>query len=288
VTTPLIQSFFHAPTCTYSYVVSDPQTGRAAVVDPVLDYDPAAARIGTDAADAILRYLDEHGLALDWVLETHAHADHLTAAQHLKAAHPQARVAIGAGICAVQATFREIFNLGPHFRVDGTPFDRLFEDGDEFAIGSLHCRVLGTPGHTRDSVTYLIGAHAFVGDTLFMPDFGTARCDFPGGDAAQLFRSIQRLYALPDDTTLYLCHDYLPDGREARDRTTVAAQKAGNVHVHEGVAERGFVSLREARDATLTMPQLIIPAIQINIRAGMAPPAEANGIAYLKVPLNVL
>jgi glyoxylase-like metal-dependent hydrolase (beta-lactamase superfamily II) len=284
----IIQAFFDEATSTYSYVVSDPATAHCAIIDSVLDYDAVAGRTDTRSADRLIAYVREQGLSVQWLLETHVHADHLSAAPYLKAALG-GRLAIGEQIRVVQRTFGKLFNAGSEFAVDGRQFDQLFEDGESFQIGTLNARALHTPGHTPACMTYLIGDAGFVGDTLFMPDYGTARCDFPGGDARTLYRSIARLFALPDSTRLFMCHDYLATGREQHlYQTTVAEQRAHNVHVHQGVSEDAFVAMRQARDASLGMPALIVPAVQVNMRAGYLPPAEDNGVRYLKVPLNVL
>ena len=283
-----VQAFFDPASSTYSYVVSDPATAQCAIIDSVLDYDAAAGRTATASADRLIAYVRERGLSVQWLLETHVHADHLSAAPYLKAALG-GQLAIGEQIRLVQNTFGKLFNAGSEFAVDGRQFDQLFSDGQAFQIGSLHARALHTPGHTPACMTYLIGDAAFVGDTLFMPDYGTARCDFPGGDARALYRSIARLFALPDSTRLFMCHDYLAPGREQHQyQTTVAEQRAHNVHVHEGIDEQTFVAMRQARDASLGMPALMLPAVQVNMRAGHLPPAEDNGVHYLKVPLNVL
>lgn len=282
-----LQSFHHADSGTWSYLVADPATGMAAVIDPVLDYDPKSGRTGTRAVEEIAAALRSAGLRLQWILETHAHADHLSAAPWLRA-NFGGRIAIGAGIREVQATFKPVFNLEPGFATDGSQFDHLFADDEAFRIGELQARVIATPGHTNDSVSYLVGDAVFVGDSLFMPDGGTARCDFPGGDAGRLYRSIQRLYALPDETRVYVCHDYAPGGRAVACETSIGAQKRGNIHVRDGVAEAEYVALRRARDATLAMPVLMLPAVQVNIRAGELPPAEDNGTRYLKIPLDRL
>lgn len=282
-----IRSFHDATTGTLSYVVSDPVTRSAAIVDPVLSYTMASGRTGTGPSDALVAHVRDEGLALEWILETHAHADHLSGAQHVKAQLGGA-IAIGAGIRSVQAHFGEVFNLGAAFAADGGDFDRLFSDGEVFHIGELRCEVLATPGHTDDSISYRIGCAVFVGDTLFMPDFGTARCDFPGGDAARLYDSIHRLLSLPGDTRLYMCHDYRPGGRELRWECTVDEQRADNIHVHEGVGKADFVNMRKSRDATLSLPALIVPSIQVNIRAGRLPGAEDNGIRYIKTPIDTL
>jgi glyoxylase-like metal-dependent hydrolase (beta-lactamase superfamily II) len=287
---PEVLPFRHASTGTWSYLVLDPGTGEAALVDPVLDYDAASGRISTSSALALVDATRARGANVRWLLETHAHADHVSAAHWLKTTHfPDARIAIGAGIRTVQSTFRPIFNLGEQFPVDGSQFDQLFADGDAFAIGGIEAHVIAVPGHTSDSVAYRIGDALFTGDSLFMPDGGTARCDFPGGSASVLYRSIRRLYeALPDDTRVFVCHDYGPGGREPACETTIGEQKRANIHVRSDTAEDDYVRLREARDATLAMPALIIPSVQANIRAGALPDAENNGIRYFKVPLDTL
>jgi len=284
---PAVQSFFDPATWTVSHVVYDRPGGSCAIVDPVLDYDPKSGRTGTASAQKLADFVREQRLTLQWILETHAHADHLTAAPWLQAQLGGA-VAIGHEITKVQGVFDKVFHLEPEFRQDGSQFDRLLADGETFAIGALQAQVLAVPGHTPACVAYQVGDAVFTGDTLFMPDVGTARCDFPGGDAAMLYRSVRRLLALPPATRLYLCHDYPPTGREPQWECTVADQRAHNIHVHDGVSEADFVAMRTARDATLEMPTLILPAIQVNIRAGQLPPAEANGVRYLKIPLNVL
>ena len=283
-----IEAFFDPATFTYSYVVSDPATRRCAILDSVLDYDPAAGRTSRHNADRLIAYVREQGLQVDWLLETHVHADHLSAAAYLKR-ELGGQVAIGERITLVQDTFAKLFNTGPEFATDGRQFDRLLRDGERFRIGNLEARAIHTPGHTPACMTYVVGDAAFVGDTLFMPDYGTARCDFPGGDARLLFRSIRKLFQLPDATRLFMCHDYKAPGREEfLYETTLAKERAHNVHVHEGVGEDDFVAMRRARDATLDMPSLILPSVQVNMRAGQLPPAEANGIRYLKIPLDVL
>ena len=284
---PLVQSFYDPTTSTFTYVVYDRDGGHAAIVDPVLDFDPAAARISTASADRVLAFVREHALTVDWILETHAHADHLTAAAHLRR-ETGARVAIGRGITAVQARFKTLFGLEPDFPTDGSQFDRLFADGDEFAIGELRARVVATPGHTDDSLTYVVGDAAFVGDTVFAPETGTARADCPGGDAGKLYRSIRRLFELPADTRLFLCHDYPPAEREARAQSSLDEQRQKNVHVGGDADEASFVKLRTGRDAGLAAPRLILPALQVNIRAGELPPPDANGIRYLRLPINQL
>lgn len=283
---PQVEPFFHADSSTWTYLVHDPATREAVLIDPVLDFDPKAGRTSTDSAQALLDRVDALGLDLRWVLETHAHADHLSAGAWLRKAVPGLRIGIGEGIREVQSTFRPIFNLEPGFAVDGSQFDRLFADGERLALGELEVEVIATPGHTNDSVSYRIGDAVFVGDSLFMPDGGTARCDFPGGDAGRLYRSIQRLYRLPDDLRVYVCHDYGPGGRPVACQTSIGEQKRGNTHVREGVAEAEYVAVREARDATLPMPALLLPAVQVNIRAGDLPPPAADGHRYLTLPLD--
>jgi glyoxylase-like metal-dependent hydrolase (beta-lactamase superfamily II) len=280
-----VRAFHHGDTGTFSYVVHDPATRIAAIIDPVLDYDSAAARTSTEAADALIEYVRTRELTLEWILETHAHADHLSAAPYVQQ-QLGGTVGIGRGITAVQRTFREVFNLGDELAPDGSQFDHLFDDEERFHLGQLEARVIPTPGHTSDSVTYLIGDAAFVGDSLFMPDAGTARCDFPGGDASVLWESTRRLFELPDATRMFMCHDYAPGGREIRFETTVAEQKLKNIHVGEGKTLDQFVETRTARDATLGMPKLILPAIQVNIRAGALPEPDDNGTVYLKLPVN--
>ena len=282
---PRVESFYDPATSTFTYVVYDRDGGRAAIVDPVLDFDPSAARTSTVSADRVLEFLRKHGLNADWILETHAHADHLTAASYLKT-RTGAKVAIGRGITRVQERFRALFGLEPEFPTDGSQFDRLLDDGDTFEIGELTGRALATPGHTDDSLTYVIGDAAFVGDTVFAADTGTARADFPGGDAHKLYRSIQKLFELPVDTRLFLCHDYPPTQREVRAQSTVAEQRARNVHVGGSVSEESFVRMRTERDATLPAPRLILPSLQVNMRAGNLPPPDRNGIRYLRLPMN--
>jgi glyoxylase-like metal-dependent hydrolase (beta-lactamase superfamily II) len=284
MTAPKVLSFFDKDTKSYSYVVADEAAGACAVIDSVLDFDIKSGRTRTTGADALIAAVRERGWRTDWVLETHAHADHLTAAPYVKARLGGA-LGIGANIPTVQETFRAIYNLGADFASDGRQFDRLFADREEFKIGGLSVRVLTTPGHTPACVTYVIGDAAFIGDTMFAPDYGTARCDFPGGDARQLYRSIQRILNLPPEMRLYQCHDYPPDGREPQPCATVAQQRLNNVHL-AGKTEDAFVAMREARDKTLDMPALLLPAVQVNIRAGALPPPEANGVSYLKIPVN--
>ena len=285
---PLVRPFLHPGSNTWSYVVSEGDGGAAAIVDPVLDFDTAAARTGTASAQALLDHVQERGLRVEWILETHAHADHLSAGDWLRRQLPGAKLAIGEGIRTVQATFRPVFGLGNDFPVDGSQFDHLFADGETFAIGALQAQVIAVPGHTSDSNAYLVGDALFPGDSLFMPDAGTARCDFPGGDAATLYRSIRGLYALPDATRVFVCHDYGPGGRELACETTIGAQKRGNIHLRDGTTQAEFVAMREARDATLAVPALLLPALQVNIRAGALPEPEADGIRYLRLPVDIL
>ncbi|MFI7864692.1 MBL fold metallo-hydrolase [Ectopseudomonas khazarica] len=285
---PDVVEFFDPATYTYSYVVIDPTSQHCAIIDSVLDYDAASGRTSYASAERIVAFVRARGLHVEWLLETHVHADHLSAAPFLKR-ELGGQLAIGENIRVVQNTFGKLFNAGSEFATDGSQFDRLLRDGDEFRIGELRGRALHTPGHTPACMTYLIGDAGFVGDTLFMPDYGTARCDFPGGDAHVLFQSIQKLFALPDETRLFMCHDYKAAGRDDfRNQTTVAEQRAHNVHVHQGIAEADFVAMRRERDATLGMPNLILPSVQVNMRAGQLPPAEGNGTRYLKIPLDVL
>lgn len=285
---PAVCPVYDAETGTWSYVVFDPASRRAALVDPVLDFDPKAGRTGTASAEKLLAIVARERLSVQWILETHAHADHLSAGAWLKTQLDGARLAIGEGIVEVQRSFRRIFNLGKSFAVDGSQFDHLFANGEQFSLGAIDVKAIPVPGHTKDSLAYLIGDALFVGDSLFMPDGGTARCDFPGGDAAMLYRSIQRLYALPESTRVFVCHDYSPGGREPRCETSIGEQKRDNIHVRDGVSEAEFVALRTARDATLDMPTLILPAIQVNIRAGALPEPEDNGVRYLKLPIDAL
>jgi glyoxylase-like metal-dependent hydrolase (beta-lactamase superfamily II) len=285
---PDVKGFFHEPTNTVSYVVSDPATGACAVIDTVLDYDAAAGRTATQSADEVVAHVRDQGLACEWVLETHVHADHLSAAPYVQE-KLGGKLGIGSNITVVQDTFGKVFNAGTEFQRDGSQFDRLFQDGEEFALGSFSVHVMHTPGHTPACLTYVIGDAAFVGDTLFMPDYGTARADFPGGSARQLYRSIRKVLELPPETRLFLCHDYKAPGRDAYAwETTVAEERRSNVHVRDGVSEDEFVAMREARDKTLSMPKLIIPSIQVNMRAGEFPEPEDNGTVYLKVPLDRL
>ncbi len=285
---PVVRAFFDSVTFTASYVVHDPATRRAAIIDSVLDYDPAAGRTSHGSADAIAAYVEEQALTVDWLLETHAHADHLSAAPHLQTRFG-GRIAIGRHIVTVQSVFGSLFHAGADFKRDGSQFDRLLDDGESFAIGDLKAIALHVPGHTPADLAYVIGDAIFCGDTIFMPDYGTARADFPGGDARQLYRSIRRLLSLPREARLFLCHDYKAPGRDAfRWETTIGAERDSNVHVHDGVTEEAFVAMRTARDRTLGMPTLILPSVQVNMRAGHMPEPEDNGIRYLKIPLDVL
>jgi glyoxylase-like metal-dependent hydrolase (beta-lactamase superfamily II) len=282
---PAIRAFFDEPTNTVSYLVFDPATKRGAVIDPVLDYDAASGEVDTRSVEAILAAAKKEGVAIDWALETHAHADHLSGAPFVKA-RTGAAIGIGEHIRDVQRIFRPVFNA-TDLKTDGSDFDRLFADGERFRIGNIDVEVLYTPGHTPADISYRIGDAVFVGDTLFMPDYGTARADFPGGDARKLFRSIRRLLALPPETRLFMCHDYKAPGREHYAwETTVAAERSASVHVSDGVGEDAFVAMREARDETLEAPKLLLPSIQVNIRAGRFPPAEANGVRYLTIPVK--
>ncbi len=282
-----IQPFFDPKTWTVSYVVSDIATKQAAVIDPVLDYDFKSGHTDTNAADAMLEYVQAKGLTVQWILETHAHADHLSGARYLQE-KVGGQIAIGEHIREVQATFKKLYNLERTFLPDGSQFDHLFKDGEVFRIGEVEATALLVPGHTPADMAYLVDGALFVGDTLFMPDVGTARADFPGGDAHTLYRSMRRLLTLPPETRVFVCHDYPPKGREARWETTIAEQKASNIHVRDGISEEEFVAMRKARDATLEVPTLILPSIQVNVRAGQLPPADENGVAYLRIPLNAL
>ncbi len=285
---PLVKTFFDEPTYTASHVVSDPATKSAAIVDSVLDFDAASGRTTTKGADDIVAYVKAESLKVEWILETHVHADHLSGAPYLKQ-RLGGKIAIGSNITVVQKTFGEIFNAEAEFRRDGSQFDALFDDGARVNLGAIDARVIHTPGHTPACITYVVGDAAFVGDTMFMPDYGTARCDFPGGDAATLYRSIQKIFALPAETRLFMCHDYKAPGRdEYAWETTVKDERDWNVHVGRGVSEADFVKMRTARDKTLSMPRLILPSVQINMRAGELPPPDSNGVRYLKLPLNML
>ncbi|HEY2395696.1 MAG TPA: MBL fold metallo-hydrolase [Rudaea sp.] len=297
---PLVQSFYHAATNTWTHVVADPESNAAAIIDPVMDFDPASGRVWSEQAAIVLAVVRERGLRVDWILETHAHADHLTSAEWLKrrlagnghATAPRTgpstslRTGIGAGITDVQRHFRDVFALEPDFPVDGSQFDRLFADDEHFAIGGLQARAIATPGHTSDGISYLIGDAVFVGDTLFAPHGGTGRCDFPGADAATQYRSIQRLYALPDSTRVFLCHDYPPAGAQPVAGTTIGAQKAGNIQLRSDTTEDEYVAFRHKRDATLAVPRLLYASLQVNIRAGRLPPADLAGRIFLRLPLR--
>lgn len=287
-TQPQVSAFFDPPTNTFTYLVRDPSSDACAIIDSVLAFDYSSGRTDTHAADELIAHIREAGLQVQWILETHAHADHLSAAPYLQE-QLGGKIGIGEHIIEVQQIFGKVFNAGTEFARDGSQFDALFADGDTFSIGNLSVKVLHTPGHTPACLSYLIGDAVFVGDTLFMPDYGTARCDFPGGDSATLYQSVQKLLALPDETRMYLCHDYLPEGRSHYvHETTVGEQRRRNIHIHEGVSEADFVALRDARDATLSALKLLIPSVQVNIRAGHLPEPEDNGQVYLKVPVNLL
>jgi|SRR5579859_2018205 len=283
---PEVRSFFDKATNTVTHVVHGGAGTPAAVIDPVLDYDSRSGRTSTASIELVEKYLDEARLSLAWILETHVHADHITGARKLKERRG-GKIGIGAGIVATQRRFAELFNCESSFKPDGSQFDHLFADGERFALGEIEAQVIATPGHTPEGMTYVVGDAGFVGDTLFMPDGGTARCDFPGGDAALLRRSIERILSLPDATRLFMCHDYMPGGREVRWETTVAAERAENIHL-AGVDAEGFIAKRRERDKTLGYPALLIPSVQVNIRGGELPPAEGNGVRYLKVPLDRL
>lgn len=283
---PEVLAFFDAATNTFSYVVHDRSSTSCAVIDSVLDFDYAAGRLAYESADAIIQVIREREWTLEWLIETHVHADHLSAAPYIQG-QLGGRIGIGGKIVDIQQTFGKIFNAGTEFQRDGSQFDRLFEDGDTYAIGNLTCTTIATPGHTPACMTHIVGDAAFVGDTLFMPDGGTARADFPGGDARTLYRSIKRILSLPPQTRLFMCHDYGPGGRIPASETTVAAERAENIHVRDGVSEEQFVAAREARDRTLAMPRLIIPSLQVNMRAGQMP-ADEDGNPVLQVPINKL
>ncbi|WP_082540228.1 MBL fold metallo-hydrolase [Bosea sp. Leaf344] len=284
---PEVEAFFEKQTNTVSYVVRDPGSKACAVVDCVLDIDYAAGRLSHASADAIIAYIQSHDLALEWLIETHVHADHLSAAPYIQS-KLGGRIGIGENITIVQETFGKVFNEGTEFQRDGSQFDRLFKDGDSYSIGGMTAFAMHTPGHTPACMTHVIGDAAFVGDTLFMPDGGSARADFPGGDARTLYRSIKRVLALPPETRLFMCHDYGPNGRDIKWETTVAEQRAHNIHVRDGIGEDDFVTMREARDATLDMPKLIIPSLQVNMKAGALPEPDESGKRFLKVPLDTL
>jgi len=282
-----VKAFFDEATFTVTYVVSDPDSGRAAIIDPVLDYEPNSGRTSTRSVDRVVDYVIAAKLSIDWILETHVHADHLSAAPIIRE-RVSGQTAIGAQVVAVQSTFRSIFNIAD-LAVDGSQFDHLFVDGETFRIGNVDARVIATPGHTPACVTYVIGDAAFVGDTLFMPDFGTARTDFPGGSAAELYASIRKILALPGDTRLFMCHDYKAPGREVYAwESSVTEQRENNIHINDNITEEAFIALREGRDRQLGKPKLLLPSIQVNVRAGALPDAEDNGIRYLKIPLNAV
>lgn len=288
MTKPEVKGFFDEATNTISYVVWDKATKQAAIVDSLLDFDQASGRTKTDSADVMIAFVKEAGLTVDWIIDTHVHADHLTAAPYIKS-QLGGRTGIGEHIATVQKVFGEIFNEGQEFHTDGSQFDHLFKDGETYKVGNIDARAIHTPGHTPACMSHLIGDALFVGDTIFMPDFGTARCDFPGGDAGTLYDSIQKLFALPGKTRVFLCHDYKAPGRDEYVwETTIAEEKAHNKHVHTGISKDEFVKMRTERDATLAMPKLILPSVQINMRAGEMPPAEENGKRYMKIPINAL
>lgn len=285
---PVVAGFFDPPTFTVSYIVSDAATKEAAIIDSVLDYDPNSGRTSLNSADMLIEYVKTHKLSVKWLLETHAHADHLSAAPYLQE-KLGGQIAIGEHITTVQGVFGKLFNSGSEFARDGSQFDVLFADGDRFDIGNIPVTVLHVPGHTPACIAYVAGDSVFVGDTMFMPDYGTARADFPGGDARTLYRSLRRILKLPQSTKLYMCHDYLPKNRTTFEwQTTVKQQREWNIHAHDGISEDDFVAMREARDKTLDMPRLIMPSVQVNMRAGHMPPAEDNGITYLKIPVNAV
>lgn len=282
---PTVAAFFDPATHTVSYVVREPQGPACAIIDPVLDFDVPSGRVRHRSAEALVEHVTREGLRVEWIIETHVHADHLSAASWIKE-RVGGRIAIGERIDVVQETFGRIFNEGPEFKRDGSQFDHRFRDGERYAIGALQAVALHTPGHTPACMTHVVGEAAFVGDTLFMPDGGTARADFPGGDARTLYRSMRRVLALPPETRLFMCHDYGPGGREIRWETTVAAQRAGNIHVRDGIDEDAYVALREARDASLAVPALILPSLQVNMKAGALPAPESNGTRYFKLPID--
>jgi len=284
---PIVHGIFDAATWTVTYVVYEKPGSACAIIDSVLDYDPKSGRTSHTSADKVIAFVKTHDLKVEWILETHAHADHLTAAPYLKQ-HLGGKTAIGDHISGVQKVFQGIFNMESSFKLDGSQFDHLFKDGETFPLGAMVGHTLYVPGHTPACMAYQFGDSIFVGDTLFMPDVGTARCDFPGGDAKTLYASTRKILGLPPHTRLFMCHDYPPNGRAVTFETTVAEQKAHNIHVHDGISEAEFVAMRTMRDATLEMPTLILPAVQINIRAGELPPKEGNGVAYVKIPLNAL
>ena len=284
---PVVTGFFDPDTATVSYVVADPGSGRCAIIDPVLGFDAASGRTDAAPAERLVEHVEREGLEVEWIIETHAHADHLSAAPRVRE-RLGGKVAIGRPICAVREVFGKVFNDASASRDPAEDFDHLFEDGEEYRIGGLKARALHTPGHTPACMTHVIGDAAFVGDTIFMPDVGTARADFPGGDARRLYRSIRRILSLPGETRIFVCHDYPPEGRQPAWETTVAEERENNIHMRDGISEEEFVKMRTARDATLALPRLIIPSIQVNIHAGRLPEPEDNGVRYLKVPLDVL
>lgn len=284
---PNIKSFFDQGTSTFTHVVSDPLTDTCVIIDPVLNYDPKSGRTNENSADEVIAFIQTSKLKLEWILETHAHADHLTAAQYLRI-KLGGKIAIGEHILRVQQVFKEIFNIGDEFNADGSQFDYLLKDEEKIVFGKLILKCLFVPGHTPACMAYEIGDSVFVGDTLFLPDVGTARCDFPGGDARTLYKSVQKILSYPDETSLYMCHDYPPEGRSAICITTVGQERSGNIHIHDGISENDFVQMRTARDKTLKMPALMLPSIQVNIKAGEMPPKENNGTSYLKIPINLI
>ncbi|MGB1967714.1 MAG: MBL fold metallo-hydrolase [Litorivicinaceae bacterium] len=284
---PNVHAFFDPDTWSLTYIVQDPNSGSCAIVDPVLDYEAASGQTTTESADEVVAKVEAENLTVEWILETHVHADHLSAAPYLQK-RLGGKIGIGAHITEVQNIFGNLFNAEPEFHRNGSQFNQLFADGDTFAIGGLTVTAMHTPGHTPACMTYHIGDSLFVGDTLFMPDFGTARCDFPGGNARALYQSIQRLFTLPPETRIFMCHDYMPNGREMRYETTVGEQKKFNIHLHDGISEEEFVTMRSAKDKTLSMPALMLPSVQVNMRAGELPPPEDNGIRYLKIPLDAV
>ena len=285
---PGVKAFFDEETYTVTYVVTDPTGNSCAIIDPVLDFDQASGRTSTGSADRVLEFIDSNGLEVRWILETHVHADHLSGAAYLKS-KTGGRTGTGGFITGVQATFKDVFKLGDEFMPDGEQFDCLLDDGELLELGTMDIRVMHTPGHTPSCVTFVVGDAAFVGDTLFMPDYGSARADFPGGDAAELYRSIRRILTLPAATRVFLCHDYKAPGRDIYQwETTVEAQRTSNIHIHDGIDEQAFVEFRSRRDSELGMPKLIVPSIQVNIRAGEMPPADESGVVFLKLPVNVL
>lgn len=284
---PNVHAFFDPDTWSLTYIVQDPNSGSCAIVDPVLDYEAASGQTTTESADEVVAKVEAENLTVEWILETHVHADHLSAAPYLQK-RLGGKIGIGAHITEVQNIFGNLFNAEPEFQRDGSQFNHLFVDGDTFAIGGLTVTAMHTPGHTPACMTYHIGDSLFVGDTLFMPDFGTARCDFPGGNASALYQSIQRLFTLPPETRIFMCHDYMPNGRGMQYETTVGEQKKFNIHLHDGISEDEFVTMRSAKDKTLSMPALMLPSVQVNMRAGELPPPEDNGIRYLKIPLDAV